>query len=187
MKTMVKKSLLAIAVSGIIASPAVNATNGYFSHGYSTKEKGLAGAGTALSQDAMAAATNPAGMAFIGERMDLGLQLFSPSPRGYTVTGTPPVPGDGSFTVFAPAAPPTCNFPDPGGSGACAPPFSVNTGSVESENDFFLIPHFAYNWQLADDTTAGVAIYGNGGMNTEYKSGSAILPNGNVVLILCCL
>ena len=89
MKKVVNKSLLAIAVSGILVSPAVNATNGYFSHGFSTKEKGLAGAGTAYSQDSMAAATNPAGMAFVGERMDLGLQLFSPSPRGYTVTGTP--------------------------------------------------------------------------------------------------
>ena len=183
MRKVVNKSLLAIAVSGILASPVVNATNGYFSHGYSTKEKGLAGAGTAFSQDAMAAATNPAGMAFVGERMDIGLELFSPSSRGYTVTGTPPVPGDGSVTVFAPPAgpglPPTCNFPDPGGSGACAPPFSVNTGSVDSENDFFLIPHFAYNWQLNTDSTVGVSIYGNGGMNTEYKSGSAILPNGN--------
>jgi long-chain fatty acid transport protein len=179
MKKVVNKSLLAIAVSGILASPAVYATNGYFSHGYSTKEKGLAGAGTAYSQDAMAAATNPAGMAFIGERMDLGLQLFAPSPRGYTVTGTPPVPGDGSVTVFAPASPPTCNFPDPSGSGACAPPFSVNTGAQESENDWFLIPHFAYNWQLNTDSTVGVSVYGNGGMDTEYESGSAILPNGN--------
>ena len=68
MRVTIKKSLLAIAVSGIVASPAIHATNGYFSHGYSTKEKGLAGAGTAFSQDAMAAATNPAGMAFVGER-----------------------------------------------------------------------------------------------------------------------
>ena len=57
MNSAVKKSLLAIAISGIVASPAVNATNGYFSHGFSTKEKGLAGAGAALSQDSMAAAT----------------------------------------------------------------------------------------------------------------------------------
>ncbi|MDH5712283.1 MAG: hypothetical protein OEZ15_11575, partial [Gammaproteobacteria bacterium] len=165
-----KKSLLAIAVSGVIASPAVNATNGYFSHGYSTKEKGLAGAGTAYSQDAMAAATNPAGMAFVGERMDLGLQLFAPSPRGYTVTGAPPAPvGAPVFDAFG-----VCQFPHP--SGACAPPFSVNPGSVDSERDFFLIPHFAYNWQLNTDSTVGVSIYGNGGMNTEYKTGSATLP-----------
>lgn len=171
----------AAVLAGLFTSSAAFATNGYFSHGYSTKEKGLAGAGTAYSQDAMAAATNPAGMAFVGERMDLGMQLFMPTPRGYTVTGNPPVPGDGSFTVFAPPAgpgqPPTCNFPDPGGSGACAPPFSVSPGSVESDNDWFLIPHFAYNWQLNNDSTLGVSVYGNGGMNTEYTSGSAVLPN----------
>ena len=148
MKKVVNKSLLAIAVSGILASPAVNATNGYFSHGYSTKEKGLAGAGTAYSQDAMAAATNPAGMAFVGERMDLGLQLFAPSPRGYTVTGAPPVPGGAGVTVIDPGTGGCdANFTMP--NGACAPPFSVNPGSQESENDWFLIPHFAYSAECA--------------------------------------
>ena len=40
MRKAIKKSLLALAVSGVVISPAANATNGYFSHGYSTKEKG---------------------------------------------------------------------------------------------------------------------------------------------------
>jgi long-chain fatty acid transport protein len=150
MRTAVKKSLLAIAITGVIASPAVNATNGYFSHGYSTKEKGLAGAGTAFSQDAMASATNPAGMAFVGARMDIGLSLFSPSPRSYKVTGTPVAPS------------PTAPF----GSGINAAPGQT----VESENELFLIPHFAYNWQIASDKTVGISVYGNGGMNTEYKA-----------------
>jgi long-chain fatty acid transport protein len=163
MKTMVKKSLLAIAVSGVIASPAVNATNGYFSHGYSTKEKGLAGAGTALSQDAMAAATNPAGMAFIGERMDVGLQLFAPSPRSYTVTGNLVAPGGNPATGGDPNAP-FGSFINVDFN----PATGVATGTnYESDNDLFLIPHFAYNWQLKDDTTAGVSIYGNGG-NTRW-------------------
>ena len=142
MRTTIKKSLLVIAVSGLIASPVVNATNGYFAHGYSTKEKGLAGAGAAYSQDAMAAATNPAGMAFVGERMDIGAAFFSPSPRSYTVTGAPSPAG------FINAAPDV---------------------EVESENDLFLIPHFARNWALDNDNTVGISIYGNGGMNTEYK------------------
>ncbi len=150
MRTGVKRSLLVIAVSGVISSPVVNATNGYFSHGYSTKEKGMAGAGTAYSQDAMAAATNPAGMAFVGGRMDIGAAFFSPSPRSYTVTGTPVPPG------------PTAPF----GSGVNAAPGE----KVESENDFFLIPHLAYNWQLNNNNTVGLSIYGNGGMNTEYKA-----------------
>ncbi len=90
MKTYInKKSVLAVSIAAAVFSAApVYATNGYFSHGYSTKEKGLAGAGAAYSQDALASATNPAGMVFVGDRMDVGLQLFSPS-RSYSVTGTP--------------------------------------------------------------------------------------------------
>lgn len=177
MRITVNKSLLAIAVSTVLAAPTVNATNGYFSHGYSTKEKGLAGAGTAYSQDAMASATNPAGMAFVGERMDIGVSLFSPSPRGYTVTGAPPIPGSANFDVLDGSG--VCQTPHPLNPAACAPPFSVNPGSQESTNDFFLIPHFAYNWALNNDSSYGVAIYGNGGMNSKYTGGSATLPDGN--------
>ncbi len=139
----INTSLMVIAVSGILASPVVNATNGYFSHGYSTKEKGLAGAGTAYSQDAMTAANNPAGMVFVGSRMDVGAALFSPSPRSYKVTGNP--------NQF---------------SGVNAVPEQ----SVESDSDFFLIPHFAYNHELANDSTVGISIYGNGGMNTNFQA-----------------
>ena len=158
MITAVKRSLLAIAISGVVASPAVNATNGYFSHGFSTKEKGLAGAGTAYSQDAMAAATNPAGMAFVGERMDVGIQLFSPSPRSYTVTGSPlpPPPAPGSNPAI------------PFGSAINAAPGV----EVESDNDLFLIPSFGYNYALSSDSTVGVSVYGNGGMDTEYPASS---------------
>jgi long-chain fatty acid transport protein len=152
MKSVIKKSLLAATVAGIVASPVANATNGYFLHGYSTKEKGLAGAGTAYSQDSMAAASNPAGMAFVGERLDVGLMIFSPSPRSYTLTGTP------VLTTSVNATP---------------------GEEVESDNDIFLIPHFGYNWQLSDDTTAGISLYGNGGMNTEYPTSSTTpIPNG---------
>ena len=183
MRTAVKKSLLAIAISGVIASPAVNATNGYFSHGYSTKEKGLAGAGTAFSQDAMAAATNPAGMAFVGERMDIGAALFSPSSRGYDVSGTPPgsAPPPNGVLGLPVVGATGCQAPFGTTPGICQAPFSVAAGSVESENDFFLIPHFAYNWKLDSDKTVGISIYGNGGMNTEYKSSdaSAFLPDGS--------
>jgi len=52
-----------------------SATNGYFAHGYSIKNKALAGAGTALPTDSLTATTNPAGMAFVGNRVDLGLSF----------------------------------------------------------------------------------------------------------------
>jgi len=168
MKKVVNKSLLAIAVSSILASPVVNATNGYFGHGYSTKEKGLAGAGTAYSQDAMAAATNPAGMAFIGSRMDVGMALFSPSPRSYKVTGNPVAPGGNPLTGGDPNA--------PFGSFVNVTPGQT----VESDSDFFLIPHFGYNRQLSSDSTVGLSVYGNGGMNTNYQASDT--PNGGVGL-----
>lgn len=142
MKCRFKLSMLALAVAVSVPS-AANATNGYFAHGYGTKNKGMAGAGVALPQDAMAAATNPAGMVWVGKRFDLGAALFSPR-REYTVSGNPSPP----------------------------PAFGLSPGTVESDSDYFLIPHFAANWMLDADSSFGVAVYGNGGMNTDYP-GSA--------------
>jgi len=65
-----------------------SATNGYFAHGYSVKNKALAGAGTALPLDSLAAATNPAGMVFVGKRIDFGLSFFNPN-REYNATFSP--------------------------------------------------------------------------------------------------
>ncbi len=153
MNFRIRKSLLAVAVSGLVAAPLAHATNGYFMHGYGSKEKGMAGAGVAYNHnDAMAAATNPAAMAFVDQRVDLGLQIFSPSPRSYSVS--------------TPTAPPSTPYPIP----------LWPENDVESENDFFLIPHGAVNYVLNDKTTIGLAVYGNGGMNTEYKPTSANTP-----------
>lgn len=51
----------------------VYATDGYFAHGYGVKGLGLGGVGIALPQDALAAATNPAGLGIVGDRIDFGL------------------------------------------------------------------------------------------------------------------
>ncbi|SDO82948.1 long-chain fatty acid transport protein [Halomonas shengliensis] len=86
-----KHTLLLLAV---LAPAQALATNGYFSHGYGTINQGMAGAGTALAQDSIAAATNPAGMAFVGNRADIGAELFSPR-REYSVEGPGfPMPGN---------------------------------------------------------------------------------------------
>lgn len=150
--------LLPVLVS--LTLPATSwATNGYFSHGTSVAEKGLAGAGAAYSQDTMAAATNPAGMVWQGSRYDVGAAGFAPM-RSYSSTGTPSIPAG----VGCPGAAPAC-------------PFSIGEGdqSIDSENEFFLVPQFGYNRELDSDSTIGVSVYGNGGMNTEYKGGAAVL------------
>ena len=73
----------------MLLSPMVaQATNGYFAHGYGVRNKSMGGVGAALSQDAITAAVNPAGMAFVDNRLDVELEMFSPH-REYTVSGTP--------------------------------------------------------------------------------------------------
>ncbi len=165
MKPILRKSLVAAATAMLCtASYSAYATNGYFSHGYGTANKGLAGGGSALPQDAMIAASNPAGMVFVGNRMEAGAALFSPSDRGYeasdSFTGV-------SDTDFCGAA---CPFTLGGAGGGEA---------VTSGNDFFLIPHFARNWMIDSDSSIGVTVYGNGGMNTGYYgAGQAQHNNG---------
>lgn len=73
-----------MALAGLTGSAF--ATNGYFSHGYGMKAKGMAGASTTNTEDVFFGANNPAAAAFVGNRMDLGADLFSPI-REYTRTG----------------------------------------------------------------------------------------------------
>ncbi|MBI5676692.1 MAG: outer membrane protein transport protein [Nitrospirae bacterium] len=135
-----------VAVFCFIATD-VYATNGYFSLGYSAKNLGLAGAGTALPLDSLAATTNPAGMVFVGNRIDAGIALFNPN-REYSVSGaTPPPPG--------------C----PGSPGC---PFTLDQGTFESDSNWFVIPSLGANWMIDNDSSIGVSVFGNGGMNTDY-------------------
>ena len=68
--------LLPVAAAWL-AAPAL-ATNGYFPHGYGMKAKGMGGASTALAEDSLGGATNPAAMVWAGDRMDAGLDVFMP-------------------------------------------------------------------------------------------------------------
>lgn len=135
----------AIVLAIVLPSTAF-ATNGYFSHGVSTKEKGLVGAGAAYSQDTLAAGINPAGMVWQGNRWDAGAALFQPM-REYTST--------------APNMPPA---------------FAANVGAggpgdtVNSKSEDFLIPQFGWNKMLSADSAFGVSVFGRGGMNTNWKA-----------------
>ena len=68
----------AVLALGAFLAPAAQATNGYFSHGYGIKAKGMGGAGLAVAQDAFAGANNPAQALFAGDRMEGGVDLFMP-------------------------------------------------------------------------------------------------------------
>ncbi len=147
-------STAAVAAVGLLAAGDANATNGYFAHGYSIKNKGLAGAGVALPLDGLAASTNPAGITEVGDRLDLGLTLFSPR-RSYNVVGNPTNPGDV----------PGCN---PMTGQGC--PYGLMPGNVDSDSEYFFIPSFAWNKMLNENSAIGIAVFGNGGMNTDYDT-----------------
>lgn len=141
MKRMAKLSLTMSMIIVLVASN-VYASNGYFSHGYGIKYKSLAGAGVALSLGTLGSATNPAAMVFAGNRFDVSVAFFNPN-RQYTVAGNP------------------SGFPGT---------FGLAPGTIESDSKLFLIPAIGMNWMLDDNSSFGVALYGNGGMNTNYKN-----------------
>src|SRR5208282_1223663 len=75
----------AALVGGVLAAPLVFATNGYFSDGYGIKSEATGGASFALPQDTLVIATNPAGLAEVGDEFDVGVDLFQPQ-RGATIS-----------------------------------------------------------------------------------------------------
>ncbi len=77
MKTA-RNTLKLAPLAALLAASSAMATNGYFSHGYGMKAKGMGGVATALAQDSFGGANNPASMVFAGSRLDVGLDWFSP-------------------------------------------------------------------------------------------------------------
>lgn len=127
--------LRALSLAAALAMPLLaSATNGYFSHGYGAKALGIAGVGIALPQDGLAAASNPAGTAAVGNRYDVGLTIFSPR-RDADIVGNA---------------------------------FGADASYSGNDTETFLIPDFGYARQINPNLTVGLAVYGNGGMNTDY-------------------
>jgi hypothetical protein len=73
-----KAAATMLAAVGCAWATATSATDGYFQHGYGLIAKGMGGVSTALALDAFGGATNPAKMVFAGDRIDIGVDLFSP-------------------------------------------------------------------------------------------------------------
>lgn len=142
-KSKTVKVVRALAVFTVTsgAFSAAMATNGYFSHGYGIKAKGMGGASITSTDNAFAGANNPAAAAWAGNRLDVGLDFFAPD-RGMTRTGSMGPGGPGQFDM-----------------------------SVKSDKNLFAIPELGFNRAMNDNIGVGVTVYGNGGMNTDYAGG----------------
>ena len=75
------------ATAAVLAVPQVaHATDGYFVNGMGAKAKGAGGVAIAMPDDAVAIAANPAAAVEVGNRLDVGFEVFVPS-RGAEITG----------------------------------------------------------------------------------------------------
>lgn len=146
---------LDIRLTGLIASLLIvgtaQATNGYFTSGVGTKSDALAGAGSADPSEIMIIATNPAGLAFVHDHLEVGLSLFSPI-RSYQTS------------------PSLAN----GNGGA----FTIGPNHITSSNNLFPIPYIAYRHRIDAQNDLGIAFYGRGGMNTKWVGGTATFAPG---------
>ena len=146
------KKVLALGLLSTIAAAPSFATNGYFTHGIGTHSKAMAGAGDSMPTMSIDAANNPASGVLVGEKLDVGVAIFSPR-RSYETTQS------------------QLN----GQMGA----FSLDAGKVDSGSEWFPIPYIAKNWKLDETSALTVSFYGRGGMNSDYTDGSVTFdPDG---------
>jgi long-chain fatty acid transport protein len=138
------KMVVSLLAAGVMASPLAHATNGYMPIGYGVKNEAMGGASIALPLDSIAAANNPAGMVMVGDHIDFALTWFRPN-REAEITGN------------------NC-------SGFAGPGCTLNGKYSGNGRSNFFIPDFGYNKMISADTSLGVSVYGNGGMNTQYNT-----------------
>jgi long-chain fatty acid transport protein len=128
----------ALAAACLAAIPA-HATNGYFLPGSGYRSQGMGGVGIAYGRDSLSIAANPANAVNTGMRGDMGFGVFNP--ERFAATGS--------------------------GAGGPASPFGFN-GASESDARYFIVPEIGVTMPLTDKVFAGMAVVGNGGMNTTY-------------------
>jgi long-chain fatty acid transport protein len=151
LKTVKLKIVAAALIAGGLIAPVAHATDGYLPIGYGIKNEAMGGASIALPLDAVAAANNPAGMVWVGDNTEVGLTLFKPT-RSTQLGGGVCLAGLQQIQ--------------------CGPghaPFSDGTYDGNGRSNF-LIPQFGYNRMITADTSLGVSVFGNGGMNTQYNN-----------------
>jgi len=89
------KSLLTVSVlSGLVLPNLSFATNGLFLPGIGAKSIGMGGVSIALKLDALAPATNGAGIVGMGDRLDVGAALFHVPRRAFVDSNNDSVFGD---------------------------------------------------------------------------------------------
>lgn len=127
-----------LAALSLLAPAAAHATNGMRMIGFSPVQDAMGGVGVGATLDAASLLTNPAGMADLGRRLELGGSYFKPS-VSYSATGSMPamfVANDGA--------------------------------SLDSDRGASPIPLLAYVQPVTERLTTGIGVFGVAGMGVDY-------------------
>jgi long-chain fatty acid transport protein len=131
----------AALVAACAAAFPVHATNGYFLPGFGFRSQGMGGVGIAYGRDSLSTAANPANAVNTGMRGDLGFGVFNP--ERYGSDDVQPNTSDVSdFFDF----------------------------SSESDAKYFIVPEMGFSMPLTESVHVALAVVGNGGMNTTYRT-----------------
>lgn len=148
--TLLRSRTGAVVLLALLMIDTTLATDGYFQNGFGMIQQGRGGAGVALPMDTFAAAINPAGLVFVGNRIDFGITLFRPI-RQAEIIGNQLPPG----------------YPN------------VNGGYDGGGNKNYYVPEIGFSRLLSPKLAVGVAVYGNGGMDTTYTTPIPLLGSTN--------
>jgi len=123
----------------LLSSCSSYALIGLNDYGYGARSKSMGGTAVADPEDALASAANPAGITELHTQAEFGLLVTSPR-RGYEASN----PGEFS-------------------------PFAVAPGKYWSRKNYFFVPNMGFVSCLNQKWAYGIAMYGNGGLNTDYS------------------
>ncbi|MCA2997098.1 MAG: alpha/beta fold hydrolase [Rhodocyclaceae bacterium] len=163
---------IVVGVVAACSAEAALANNGYNAHGFGVKASGMGGVGIALPQDSIAAAINPAGLGFVGDRLDIEGEWRRAS-RGATISGSPlPINGDydgnrrsdffvpamGYVHTLSPTMTLGISLVGSGLNTSYTTPIPLFGTSKATSNltQVFLAPSFAY--KVASDHMLGIAL-----------------------------
>jgi len=143
------KKTLLAASLSLAIAPAVYATNGLAPTGVGQVHKAMGGAAVANPENTTSIATNPASITAISDGYDVELELFKPN-----------------RTVIRKALPPQMG--------------GIASESYKGdEKSIFFIPGGGYKKSINNKVSIGISVYGNGGMNTEFKNGPTFISGGD--------
>jgi long-chain fatty acid transport protein len=141
---MTKRTAVAVFAALFSASPA-QATNGMRMIGFGPVQNSMGGVGVGLTLDSAAIVTNPAGIAELGPRLDIGIGIFVPKPSHNAIgTSGGPIPA-GTFILADGQKFETTRGPSP-------------------------IPFIGLVLPITRDLTAGVSFSAVAGMGVTYDA-----------------